>query len=224
MTDRAPSPFSTSEALRIGWRTTKSNLKPFLIIGAVGALLSLIGRALAAPSDGTALRAPLSIVIELLQVAVMLAYARAALRAYDGRPIGVDRPMDLVARFWMFLLTVFLYGLIVSAGLLLLVVPGVYWGLKFLFAPFLVVDRRLTAIEALRESSRLTRGVKWPLLGFALAAFGLNLVGALALGIGLIVTLPITYVAAVHILRRLQERAAERTAEAPVLHEPAPSA
>jgi hypothetical protein len=52
--------------------------------------------------------------------------------------------------------------------------------------------------------------------------FGVNVLGAMALGIGLMVTVPTTLIAAAHVLRHLQEHA--REGERPVSDAAAPVA
>ena len=213
-------PFASVEALRFGWDKTLANLKPLLIIGAIGAFFALLEQVL---SDEGALGALLMIIVRVVQVALTLALIRAALQVHDGEPVDVSRPGALLSEFFPFLLTYVLYGLIVGFGLVLLIVPGVIWGLKFFFATFLVADKKLDPIEALRASSRLTDGVKTQLLVFALLMGGVNLLGALALGVGLLVTVPTTFIASAYVFRRLQARAAERaqiTAQIPPLSAP----
>jgi uncharacterized membrane protein len=75
------------------------------------------------------------------------------------------------------------------------------------YSTFVVVDQRTDPIEALRKSSRLTDGVKGQLFWFGLLLIGVNLVGALALGVGLLVTIPTSFIAAAYVFRRLQQRA-----------------
>jgi len=53
----------------------------------------------------------------------------------------------------------------------------------------------MSALEALRASSSLTEEVKWNLLLFWLAIIGLNILGAICLGIGLLVTVPMSLMA-----------------------------
>ena len=203
-------PFSSTEALRFGWKKMTENLKPLLIIGAVGAFLALLNQALMGSGNRYGLAPLLGLAVQVLQTAVTLAYVRVALRLHDGQAVDVSHPADLLANFLTFLLTSVLYGLIVAAGFILLIVPGIVWGLKFAYAPFLVVDRKLDPIEALRESSRLTQGVKWQLLVFALLMCAVNCVGAIAFVVGLLVTIPTTFIAAAFVFRRLQTRAGER--------------
>jgi uncharacterized membrane protein len=63
-----------------------------------------------------------------------------------------------------------LYVLLSSLATLALIIPGIIVGLMFLFAPIRFLDpkegaRSLGAIEALRESARITRGYKEILFG-----------------------------------------------------------
>ena len=99
-----------------------------------------------------------------------------------------------------------LFLLIILGGLLLLVVPGLIWGVKYQFAPFLIVDRNCGIKAALRESAGITTGVKWELFLFFLLVMGINLVGLLAFGIGIFTTLPATMIAYTFVYRKLLER------------------
>ena len=208
MSDTTTRPFSNIEALRYGWRTTQANLKPLLTLSAVGALLALFGGAVNGPEQGPGMHPLLGPGVQLLQIGVGLAFVRVALKLHDGQPVDLTRTTELFERFFPYLLTSLLYSLIVAGGMLLLVVPGVIWAIQFGCASFLVADGGIDPIEALRESSRLTRGAKVQLFGFGLLLGLVNLAGALALGIGLLVTVPTTFLAVAYAFRRLQVRAA----------------
>lgn len=93
------------------------------------------------------------------------------------------------------LLAALLTGLIVFAGTLLLLLPGIYFGVAYTFAPMLVVDARLGAWQAL-ETSRKTVTRHWFTVSGLLVVLGfVNIVGVLALGIGMLVSLPVSYCA-----------------------------
>jgi uncharacterized membrane protein len=72
-----------------------------------------------------------------------------------------------------------------------------------MFVPYIVIDRGLGPIEAMKESWRVTKGHKWQLFLLFLALIGLNILGAIALIVGLLVTIPITMLAAAHAYRTL---------------------
>jgi hypothetical protein len=211
MADARARPFSSPEALRFGWRTTMANLKPLVALGALGGFLSLVNHALSWEDGAGPL---LAVGVRILQAFVTLALVRVSLKLHDGERIDWGRAGDLLAGFFPYLLTYVLYGLIVLGGLVLLVVPGILWAVQFGFATFAAVDAKLDPIEALRTSSRLTKGERWHLVGFGLVCLGANVLGLLAFGVGLLVTIPTTMLAAAHVFRRLQARAAIALPEA----------
>jgi hypothetical protein len=88
-----------------------------------------------------------------------------------------------------------LLGLVVMLGFLLLFVPGIILSLGLSFTIYLVVDRQLGPIEALKESWRITDGHKVNLFLFGLVAALVMLAGALACGIGWLVAWPVVMLA-----------------------------
>jgi uncharacterized membrane protein len=84
----------------------------------------------------------------------------------------------------------------------------------FMLTPFIVIERAFGPIEAMKESHRLTYGHKWKLLGFTLLLLLINLLGALALIVGLLVTIPVSTLAFVHAYRVLGGKVEPRPADA----------
>jgi uncharacterized membrane protein len=73
----------------------------------------------------------------------------------------------------------------------------------FMFATYLVIDKNMAPMDALKESRRMTYGHKWNLFLFGLGLIGINILGFLALIIGLLVSLPVTMLAMAHAYRTL---------------------
>lgn len=99
-----------------------------------------------------------------------------------------------------------LYFLIVSVGLLLFIIPGIIWFLQFLLFPYFIIEQGKGPLEALKESRRITRGYKGKIFVFCLLALLLDILGALFFGIGLFITLPLTWVAQARIYVLLTRR------------------
>jgi|GEM_PF-3251214 len=59
------------------------------------------------------------------------------------------------------------YGLIVTAGILMLVLPGVIWGLAYIFSQYSVLDRKTGLKGSFVYSSAITYGFKEKLLPLA---------------------------------------------------------
>lgn len=62
-----------------------------------------------------------------------------------------------------------------------------------MFALFNIVDRKMDVIPAIQASVNLVKSNFWPFLGFAVVAMILGSVGAIACGIGAIVTQPLSF-------------------------------
>ena len=104
-----------------------------------------------------------------------------------------------------YLLAFSLYLVSVVAGLLLLVVPGVYVAARYaLFGP-VFATKQATALEALRDAGALSYGRWWALCRFLAAGVALNVTGAALLGLGLIVSFPVSLLAACSLFRALQQ-------------------
>jgi hypothetical protein len=76
--------------------------------------------------------------------------------------------------------------LLVLAGLVFLILPGLYLYLRLQFVPYLVVNEGLDAGGAIRESLRLTRGLEAPILGIVVVGLAASLAGLLMAGLGLL--------------------------------------
>ena len=105
---------------------------------------------------------------------------------------------DFFAGFQYFLpllLLSLVAGLFIAIGTMLLVIPGLYLIVAYMFASYLVVDRRLDFWPAM-ELSRRTVHPRWfSYFAFVLLVALLNLAGAVALGVGLLVTIPLSFCA-----------------------------
>lgn len=77
-----------------------------------------------------------------------------------------------------------LYILIIIGGLLLFVIPGFYFAVKYSFFSYAFVDKELGIMDSLKYSARLTKDVKFKLLGFYMVCGILMLVGLLAFIVG----------------------------------------
>jgi hypothetical protein len=88
------------------------------------------------------------------------------------------------------LLASLLFGLMVMAGLLLLIVPGIVLMLRFAFYQEAIVDRNLGVIDAFKYSAQLTQNNRLNLFRLGLLSILIVLAGVLALFVGLIFAIP----------------------------------
>jgi hypothetical protein len=88
-------------------------------------------------------------------------------------------------------------GLLTSIGMLLCIIPGLYLALGYMFASFLVVSHKLDFWPALETSRRAVTENLPTMIIFALVMIGINILGALACLVGLVVSIPVSFCASV---------------------------
>jgi uncharacterized membrane protein len=105
--------------------------------------------------------------------------------------------------FFKYIFASILAGLATLGGFILLIVPGIIIAIMLSQSEYLVVDKGLGPVAALRESRALTKGARWQLFVFGLVVLLVNLGGFLCLGIGLLFTIPASYIAGLFVYDQL---------------------
>jgi hypothetical protein len=93
------------------------------------------------------------------------------------------------------LLAFFLYALGVAFGLILLVAPGIYFGVRCAFFAHVLATTKASAMQSLHKAASLSQGRWKPIFVLLLKVFLLNLLGAAILGVGLLITAPVSLLA-----------------------------
>jgi hypothetical protein len=203
---RGDKDFGVGEAIGFGWEAWKRHTGLLIAAAAVVFLVQAVPQAVSdrLREGQPAAAAFVSVAGWLASQFVSLGFLAVALRVCDGRIAelgGLFRQRD---RFLPFVLGSLLYGLLCLAGLALLVVPGIYVAVTFGFYGFSLADGADRTRDAMRQSAALTRGRKWGLLWLWAALLGINFLGALPCGLGLLATIPVSLVALAYAFRRLQ--------------------
>lgn len=78
--------------------------------------------------------------------------------------------------------------IIIWIGLLLLVVPAIIFACKLSFVPYLVLDKKMSAWDAVQESWDMTTGHAWKIFAMSILAVPIIVAGLICLGVGVIVS------------------------------------
>lgn len=141
----------------------------------------------------------------LIQFALALGLLRSVLKAVDG---GSPRLADLLEGYPYLPSALGAYVLAVLSvvlGFLALILPGIYVSIRLQFVLFATVEDR-KALDALKISWEITRGVFWKLVAFGLVGLLVNLVGLMAFLVGIVITGPLTFTAQALLYRDLLSR------------------
>lgn len=126
-------------------------------------------------------------------------FIKTCLDLHDGKHVvysDLFRELRLGASF---LLIQLIYFVMVFTGLAFLVILGVYLGTKFTFYAYSFADGYPSLKQSFQQSGIITQDLMW----FSIDILLLNIVGTSVLGIGLIVTVPLTTLMKVHVYRQL---------------------
>ncbi|MBN2070571.1 MAG: hypothetical protein JW814_03850 [Candidatus Krumholzibacteriota bacterium] len=122
------------------------------------------------------------LVIAPLKYGAFFVYLQAARR----EKCDVGRLSEGFKNYLNAILSHLLVQFMIGVGLMFLVIPGIFLACKLAFVPFLVVDRKLDAIEAIRQSWNLTNGHGMDIFVIYLLSIPIVIAGLLCLGVGII--------------------------------------
>jgi uncharacterized membrane protein len=205
--------FSIQESLSFAWRTFIARSGIFISVGIVSVGIFAIEQLVQWPFDGDGetlsliwwLGFAVSLAISFLfSMGITAFYLKAHKDVASVHLKDLWHPHPYINYVWMSLAG----GILVLLGFVLLVIPGIILSILFMFSAFLVIERNLGPIEALKESARMTKGNRWNLFLLSVVLTGINILGALGLLVGLFITVPVTLLALVHAYRTLERTTA----------------
>ncbi len=92
-----------------------------------------------------------------------------------------------------------------GAGIVLLI--GFYYLIRLQFYKYIIIENEtITAITALKKSYHLTKGNSVQLIVYIILVVLLNILGAIPLGLGLIITVPLTLLTSAEIYKKLSSQ------------------
>lgn len=108
------------------------------------------------------------------------------LKAARGEKVEIGDMFESFKNYWNVVLAFILVCVIVVIGFFLLVIPGIIFGCKLSFVPFLVVDRKMEVIESIKESWNMTNGHAPTIFVIGLLGIPISIAGLILLVVGLI--------------------------------------
>lgn len=116
----------------------------------------------------------------LLASAAQGGLINVALKIYERGTAQLSDFFISCSQYWRYLKLSLLLFLILMAGFLLFVIPGLIFLMMYFFSMFIVFDTNISATAALHESKVITKGVRWKLF------FTIIIITVLSAAIGLL--------------------------------------
>jgi len=200
--------FSIKESIKYGWTKFKENVELSLLT----TLLLLAVGSMSGGKEAHFGSFLFNIGVIVFMIIIRIGYTKIFLRIYDGNKPKFSEIFQEYSMFWRYLGVSILTPLVVLGGLILLIIPGIIWAVRFSFAPVIVIDTKMGPINSMKESYAITKGNFWKLLLFWIVLGLLNLAGLILIGVGLLASIPVSTLAYIYIYRNLtQSRAAVAT-------------
>lgn len=199
-------PFSIGEALRFGWQKTRAHsgvlFQAMVAFFALQVATSIVQRVLEGTLEGFFALLGLSV----LGVFVGTGFTLITLKIAKGETATLRDLLPPGKLVWKYFCASAVSGILILVGLILFIIPGLYLMLRFAMVRFAILDGA-EIMGSLDASAQATKGVKGRLLLFFLALLGINILGAVALLVGLLVTVPVSAIAYAHVYLKLKNRA-----------------
>jgi len=179
-----------------GWRQLWKHFLVLFLIGIIYVLISFVS-SIFNVGQGMAGAGASAFVLGILSFAytILLTYpigygvSFAYLKAARDDPLEVKDMFEVFHNYWNAVLANLLVIVIVIIGFILLIIPGIIFACKLVFTPYLVVDRKMDVIEAVKESWRMTNGHAWKVFLIGLLAILIGIAGLICFGVGIIIAI-----------------------------------
>jgi uncharacterized membrane protein len=197
--------FTSGEAIKFGWEKMKKHFWFFVGLLVLTCLLQIIPSGIANifKKEFFILYVVLIIAAWVIQIIVKMGVIKITLDVIDKDEANLNTLFSCTQLLGRFILGAILYGLIVTVGFILLIIPGIIWAIKYQFFSYLIIDKNMGPIEAIKKSGEMTSGNKSKLFWLGILFVLINIVGAICLLIGLFATIPTTMVAMAFVYRKL---------------------
>lgn len=173
-------------AIRAGWDAMKIYFVEFLLVTLVVIAISSISSLFSQGADFGS--SGISFLISIfLTGPITFGVAFYFLKAMRGEDFEIG---DIFSAFrenyLQVVLANFLMSVIIILGIILLIVPGIILAVRLSFVPYLMMDEKLDAMEAIRGSWDMTKDYAWNIFFYGVASFFIAIGGLILLVIGII--------------------------------------
>ena len=128
-----------------------------------------------------------------IEIPMLVALMMMGIKRINREEIEIPQLFDYFIFVWPLVFASILIYVFVAVGFMLLILPGIYLSVAYIFVYPLMVDKKMGIWEAM-ETSRKAVTKKWfTVFGVMLSMALITILSALPLGIGLIWTLPMGY-------------------------------
>ncbi len=200
--------FSVGEIIRYSRTAAKKNMKFFLLWFAVYIALQFISSTFgySAETGNAQLRnIGISLVIMLAALRMKLWFVNLSLNIVHNAKVNSDNVFVDFKKYIRYLGAYILMYIMVIIWTLLFIVPGIIVALRLFMIPYLIIDKKIWSIEAIKTSWKMTKGFGGTIFGVVLLCGLINILWILAIFIWLLRTLPLFMIANAYLYTKIAQ-------------------
>jgi uncharacterized membrane protein len=165
-----------------------------IIYGAISFAITMVQEATVG-TTGDVAASLVEIIVTLILFPLGVGLGLLGIRRAAGKETPVSTLWEPYSQAIPLIVMFILMAVLIVAGFLLLVLPGIYLSIAYSFAPYLIVEKNMGVWEALETSRKAITAYWWRYFGLMLVALLLVIIGLIPVFIGLIWVVPIIAIA-----------------------------
>jgi hypothetical protein len=191
--------FTIKDSLSFGWKEVKKNFW-FLVLFTLASFV--VSGILGGGKNPSVLGQFLGVLVSLFMA---FTFARIGLDAVKGKVFAWKNAFEINWNvFGVYIIASILCMIAYSVGFVFLIIPGIIVLVRLSFFGFVILEGETSPVHAIKRSWALTKGRFWSLFAFGLVLGLIDIAGLLLVGVGLLVTTPLTLIALAHAYHTLK--------------------
>ena len=165
--------FSKKQAIKFGWQIMKKNFFFFVVLLIIAGFLNSLFNFLAGSVQffsqvGSEI---VQLIGGIVSMIITIGFINISLKFHDNQKPKIVDLFSCYRLFFKYFFGLILYVIIVILGLALFIIPGIILAIRLCFFNYLIIDKKIKPIQALKQSFNLTRKNAWDLFSFFFIVF-----------------------------------------------------
>ena len=200
--------FGKVALLKEAWELFKKNLNVVLALMGIYFVYYLAQYGVSYVFKQSILASLLSFAFIIAFLVIQLGAYNMVLRIVDGKKATLQDLYtypNITMKVVRNIVAGILVGAMVIIGLIFFIIPGIYIAIRLMFFTYYIIDKDAGIMDSIKMSWELTKNGVINLFFLSIIFLFLNFLGALLFGIGLAVTIPLTFLATALLYRKFQK-------------------
>jgi hypothetical protein len=190
---KAPFAPNVGDCYGHGWKILWQMFLPLLLVGIVYVALSIVINILSFLITYDEISGIIIYIVIVIAYGILVlgpaqyGVYYAYLKAVRGENVDVQDIFSFKENYLNVVIANVLTSFIIVIGVFLLIIPGIIFACKLAFVPYLVMDRKMDAMEAIKKSWEMTDGHAVNIFVIGLLSIFISIGGFIAFLVGIII-------------------------------------